>query len=137
MKKLYNYSESGRGWEIEGLFVSDDESLKRLYGKSLYYGECAGKHSEITLEFSDGDFTEVTQDQKFIEQFEELIGHTGHNPFNYLEPQWVVKYDFGNVDGKEFFYDEDEAQERYEELCEQDEEHEEERVFIYQEDDEE
>lgn len=134
MKKLYNYSESGRGWEIEGLFVSDDESLKRLYGKSLYYGEVAGKHSEITMKFSEGDFEVVTQDQKFIEQFEELIGHTGHNPFSYLEPQWVVSYDFGNVDGKEFFDDEDEAQDRYEELSEQAEDHPEASVEIYQED---
>ncbi len=84
MKKLYSYSESGRGWEIEGMFVSNDESLKAIYGKSLYYGECAGKHSEITMKFEEGGFTVVTEDQDFIVKYEELIGYTGYNPFHYL-----------------------------------------------------
>lgn len=85
MKKLYSYCESGRGWTIEGMFVSDEESLKSIYGKSLYYGECAGRHSEIVMEFNEGDFTVVTEDQDFIEKFEQLIGYTGYNPFDYLE----------------------------------------------------
>lgn len=84
MNKLYSYSESGRGWNIEGMFVSDDESLKAIYGKSLYYGECCGKHSELSLKFEEGDFTVVTEDQDFIEQYEKLIGETGYNPFDYL-----------------------------------------------------
>lgn len=85
MKKLYSYSDSGRGWTIEGVFASTDEELKRLYGKDLYYGECAGKHSELTFRFDEGDFTVVTEDQEFIEKFEQLLGYTGYNPFDYLE----------------------------------------------------
>ncbi len=133
MKKLYSYSESGRGWTIEGMFVSTDENNKRLFGKDLYYGEVCGKHSELSLRFSEDDLKVVTEDQDFIEKFEQLIGYTGYNPFDYIEPQWVVKYDFGNVDGVEYFDDEDEAHERYEELSEDAEDHPEASVEIYQE----
>lgn len=93
MNKLYSYSESGRGWSIEGMFVSDDESLKELYDKDLYYGECAGKHSELTLNFSEGDFKVVTEDQEFISKFYELIGCTGYNPFDYLPEDYGDEYD--------------------------------------------
>ena len=84
MNKLYSYSDSGRGWCIEGMFVSDDESLKELYDKDLYYGEVCGKHSELTLNFSEGDFKVVTEDQDFIRKFIDLIGYSGYNPFDYL-----------------------------------------------------
>lgn len=85
MKKLYSYCEHGRGWTVEGMFVSTDEDNKRLFGKDLYYGEVAGKHSELSLRFEEDDLVVVTEDQDFIEKFEQLIGYTGYNPFEYLE----------------------------------------------------
>lgn len=96
MNKLYSYSDSGRGWSIEGVFVSTDEELKELYGKDLYYGEVCGKPSELTLNFSEGDFTIVTEDQDFIVKFVDLIGYTGYNPFSYLpedDPEEEDEYD--------------------------------------------
>lgn len=93
MNKLYSYSDSGRGWRIEGMFVSDDESLKELYDKDLYYGEVCGKHSELTLNFFEGDFTVVTEDQDFIRKFIDLIGYSGYNPFYYLPDDEEDEYD--------------------------------------------
>ena len=132
MKKLYSYSESFRGGCIEGLFVSTDEELKRLYGKDLYYGECLGKHSELTLRFEEGDFTVQTEDQAFIEKFEELIGYTGYYPFDYIQQQWIVQYSIGDITAKEYFDYEEEAEERYAELEEDAEGRDDVSIEIYQ-----
>lgn len=85
MKKLYSYCESFRGGRVEGYFTCTEDELKTLFGEDLYYGECLGKHSELSFRFdSEEDFTVVSEDQDFIEKFESLIGYMGYNPFDYL-----------------------------------------------------
>lgn len=133
-KKLYQFEENFRGGTLTGVFACEPEELQRVYGKDLYLGECLGKHSEVTLRFSEGDFEVMSEDAAFIEQFENIFGYIGYNPFSYIPAQWVVKYDFGNVDGEYKFDDEDEAHELYEELCEQAEGNDEASVEIHQED---
>ncbi len=134
MLKLYKWEENFRGGTLEGVFIADDANMPRLYGKDIYLGEVMGKHSEVSIRFSEGDFKILSDNQPFIEAFEEIVGYSGYNPFEYLRGQWIVKYDFGNVDGQEEFDDEDEAHERYEELSEQAEGNDEASVEIYQED---
>lgn len=86
MLKLYRFAESfGRMGYLSGLFVEDDERVKKVIGKRVYFGEVLGKHSEIYFDLEERHFQELTDDQAFIQKFEELNLATGHNPFNYME----------------------------------------------------
>ena len=81
------YKDFGRMGELEGLFIADHEDLIKLDGKTIYFGEVLGKHSEVIVEFSyDEDIDVRTQDQDFIKKFQEIMGKnfsTGNNPLDY------------------------------------------------------
>lgn len=48
MKKIYKYYlDCGRVGEVFGVFVEDDENIKKSIGTNIYFGEILGKHSEI------------------------------------------------------------------------------------------
>ncbi len=88
MKKLYRYScDFGRMGSLDGVFVADDTAIEKAIGKSLYFGEVLGKHSEVYCDFSKGDLDEITDDQDFIEKFEKLDCASGYNPLRYLEDE--------------------------------------------------
>ena len=79
------YWDCGRSGELTGLFVTTKEKLDGIYGKEAYFGEVLGKHSEISGTITKADFTIKTDNQEFINLFEELIGEQGFNPFDYIE----------------------------------------------------
>ena len=84
--KLYRFEmDCGRMGMLSGTFVT--ESLKPILGKRVYFGEVLGKHSEIEGVLDEGDFTLLTNDQDFINKFVELECESGHNPFDYFEPE--------------------------------------------------
>ncbi len=118
MLKLYKWEENFRGGTLEGVFIADDANMPKLYGKDIYLGEVMGKHSEVSLRFSEGDFEILTEDQDFIEHFDQVVGEIGYNPFAYLR-KWVVQWSIGPTEGKEEFDNESDAEDRYSELKEQ------------------
>lgn len=120
MNKLYKWSENFRGGTLEGVFVADDSEMQKLYGKDIYFGEVMGKHSEVSLRFAESDFEVLTEDQDFIEHYEQVVGTVGYNPLGYLR-KYVVHYSIGPVDEAEEFDNEDEAEDRLAELKEQSE----------------
>lgn len=77
--------DCGRCGELTGLFVTTKEKLESLYGKEAYFGEVLGKHSEISGTLSEDDFTIRTDNQEFIELFDELVGDQGFNPLHYVQ----------------------------------------------------
>ena len=79
------YWDCGRAGSLDGVFVCEKEELESLPGRSVYFGEVLGKHSEIYGELDEGDFEILTDDQDFIEKFAQLIGGSGFNPFDYIE----------------------------------------------------
>ena len=79
------YWDCDRSGELTGLFVTTKEKLDSIYGKEAYFGEVLGKHSCINGTISEDDFTIKTDNQEFINLFEELIGEQGFNPFDYVE----------------------------------------------------
>lgn len=88
MKKIYKFeADFGRMGDLEGVFVSTDEELEGLYGKEIYFGEVLGKHSEVILTLDVEHITEVTDDEKFIELFEQYDLANGYNPFDYYEEE--------------------------------------------------
>jgi hypothetical protein len=69
MKKLYKfYLDCGRMGELEGTFVAKQEELEKYYGKTIYFQECLGKHSEIKYIINKEDFTVLSEEQEFINQ---------------------------------------------------------------------
>ena len=79
------YWDCGRSGELTGLFVTTKEKLDSIYGQEAYFGEVLGKHSCINGTIIEDDFTIKTDNQEFINLFEELIGEQGFNPFDYVE----------------------------------------------------
>lgn len=77
--------DCGRCGELTGLFVTTKEKLESLHGKEAYFGEVLGKHSEISGTLSEDDFTIRTDNQEFIELFDELVGDQGFNPLDYVQ----------------------------------------------------
>lgn len=103
MKKIYKFeADFGRMGDLEGVFVSTDEKLQELYGKQIYFGEVLGKHSEVILTLGIQHITEVTDDEKFIELFEQYNLENGYNPFDYYDEMDDAE------DWDEDEYDEDE-----------------------------
>jgi hypothetical protein len=86
MKKLYKFHwQGGRMGDIEGVFVSTDEIIKKSLGLTVYFGEILGKHSEIYGDFEETDLTVLSVNQDFIEKFEKIIGSSGYNPLKYIK----------------------------------------------------
>ena len=77
----------GRMGTVEGLFVTTPDKIKENLGKTAYFGEILGKHSEIYGELEAENFTVKSEDQAFIDKLVELLGTniSGYNPFDYLE----------------------------------------------------
>lgn len=89
MKKLYTMDfDYGRMGKLQGMFVAEESDVENLIGKTLYFGEVLGKHSDIYGELEASDIVVVSDDQDFITKLVEVIGGeriSGYNPFDYYE----------------------------------------------------
>jgi hypothetical protein len=87
MKKLYKlYIDVGRMGSLTGSFVREESDTKKLIGRTVYFGEILGKHSNIYETIEEGHITEVTDDQDFIEKAEKYgLDSVGVNPFDYID----------------------------------------------------
>ena len=81
------YWDCGRSGDVEGLFTCEHTDLKQAYGKQVYFGEILGKHSDVSGQLQEKDFTILSEDQDFIEKFEAIVGAgtvSGYNPLDYM-----------------------------------------------------
>lgn len=82
------YVDCGRMGAVEGLFVCEPGALEGLYGKSVYFGEILGKHSEVYFQMKKEYINVVSDDQDFISKLCSVMGQNrtigGYNPFDYL-----------------------------------------------------
>ena len=83
----------GRMGDLDGLFVLDEEEWAdwQLLVESKFevrFGEVLGKHSDIMGPIAPKDFTVLSQDQAFCEKFVEFGCNNGHNPLDYLDPEY-------------------------------------------------
>lgn len=87
MKKLYSFNwECGRMGDLYGLFVADEKDVAEVVGKTIYFGEVLGKHSDVYGEVEECDFTVVTDDQTVINILVDAMSGTslsGYNPLEY------------------------------------------------------
>lgn len=87
MKGLYKfYCDYGRMGDLEGIFVADSNEINNIIGKTVYFGEVLGKHSNIYGEIEEDDIDLLTNDQDFIVKAQEYkLVPTGYNPLSYYE----------------------------------------------------
>jgi len=105
MGKVCRYVlEMRRSSDIEGVFyVSDDEwkMLQNISGSEIYYGEIAGKHSDVTCEFNIDEVEILSEDEKDCEVFNRLVGSAGFNFKDYwfnTESAYSDGYSEGDID---------------------------------------
>jgi hypothetical protein len=76
--------EMRRSADLEEICVVDDEEWETIQkakenGVSIYLGEVAGKHSEVTVTLDDDCLEVLSEDPKDAEVLNRLIGgHAGH-----------------------------------------------------------
>lgn len=73
--------------EISSVFVEDSERVEATIGKTIYFGEVLGKHSEIYGPLERSELTLVTDNLDFVKLFEEFKLATGPNPFQYIQEE--------------------------------------------------
>lgn len=89
-KKLYTfYLDWGRMGDLEGLFIAEEQDVKDIIGKSVYFGEVLGKHSEVEDEMTEDMFEAIDVPESVIAVLEEKLGTTisGYNPLEYYEEE--------------------------------------------------
>lgn len=79
--------DCGRMGDVEGLFVTTREELAAGYGKSVYFGEILGKHSEVYGFLEEKDITIESDDEEFIDKLVSLLGEhiSGYNPLDNIQ----------------------------------------------------
>lgn len=87
MKGIYRFEQScGRMGDLYGIFVADIGETDKINGKTVYFGEVLGKHSEIEADIVvGGNMKLVSFDPSEVDMFERLELATGINPFEYWE----------------------------------------------------
>ena len=87
MLKLYRFHwDVGDRGDIASVFVADDEKVSAAIGKTVYFGEVLGKHSDITGTLEENDLKILSEDQTFILKAQECgLVPLGYNPLNYME----------------------------------------------------
>jgi hypothetical protein len=88
MKNLYSFNQAfGRMGHIEGTFRATPEEVLTVIGKTAYFGEVLGKHSEIYCDLNTDNIKLVTKDEEFLGLADKLGIQldTGFNPLQYLQ----------------------------------------------------
>ena len=86
------YYDCGRMGFVDGLFVTDINSLEEVYGKEVYLGDVLGKHSEVYVDCYKECFKILSEDQEKIKWLVDTVMTgsntlSGYNPIEYYKDQ--------------------------------------------------
>lgn len=87
MRKLYSFElDWGRMGSLDGLFIAEEQDVKDIIGKSVYFGEALGKHSEVEDEMTEDMFEAIDLPEEVLSILEDKVGTTlsGYNPLDIL-----------------------------------------------------
>lgn len=88
MKGIYRFAQDcGRSGDLSGVFTADAETVERLMGETVSFGEVLGKHSDVDVDIDPSNLSLVSADPASVAMFERLDLATGHNPFDYFEEE--------------------------------------------------
>lgn len=76
--------DAGNMGILSGIFVATTGAVQETEGKTAYFGEVLGKHSDIAVRLKYSYFTKLSDDITFVKQFSEFGCSTGYNPLEYL-----------------------------------------------------
>ncbi|MNK47823.1 hypothetical protein D3C87_666430 [compost metagenome] len=79
------YCDFRRMGDLEGVFISNPEDIKEAIGKTAYFGEVLGKHSDVWCELSDDMFTLVSDDPTVVDVIVKHKLSSGYNPLSYVD----------------------------------------------------
>lgn len=86
MQNLYKFNfECGRMGSLTGNFRATPEEVKAIIGKTCYFGEVLGKHSDISGPIEENEIELITDNQEFLSMANKLNIdlESGFNPLNY------------------------------------------------------
>lgn len=81
------YWNCGRMGDVEGIFFTTKEDIQKAIGKTVYFGEILGKHSEVYGTLHEKDIEILIDDHALVNILKEkLVNNTvsGYNPFEYM-----------------------------------------------------
>ena len=87
MKKMYKFFwDCGRMGKVESVFIAEENDVKNIIGKEVYFGDILGKYSEVCGIIEVGDVIEIKVSPITVEEMEKIIGSTisGYNPLAYM-----------------------------------------------------
>lgn len=87
MKKVYKFHwDCGRQGDVRGVFIAESDKVDALIesGKTIYFGEILGKHSEIYGSLSKSDLKVLTENPEEVALVERLELSSGYNPLDYI-----------------------------------------------------
>lgn len=106
MLKLYSFFwDCRRQGFLDGLFIAEEKDVERLIGRTVYFGEVLGKHSDVFGTIQREEIKELSDDQDFISKLQECVGRddtiSGYNPFDYIELDADEDFDEDELDDEE------------------------------------
>lgn len=87
---LYSfYVDCHRMGYLNGLFIAAQSEIDDLIGKTVYFGEVLGKHSEVVVDIEEHHVKLLSADQEKVAWLKELLGETvsGFNPIHVYNDQ--------------------------------------------------
>lgn len=90
MQGIYKFEcDYGRSGTLSGIFIATPEEIAELHTKTIYLGECLGKHSEVY--FEPGELQShvllVTTDENALKVFKEHSLYSGYDLTDYLNEE--------------------------------------------------
>jgi hypothetical protein len=80
-QNVYAVSEHwGRGYSVEGVFLATPEQVAAAVGKTAYFGEICGKHSDVSLNIKPDTIKLVTDVPSEVDLIRRLGLERGENP---------------------------------------------------------
>lgn len=81
------FLDCGRQGEIESLFISTEDEMNSIMGKSMSFYEVVGKHSQVFDVASWANFSIISDDPLKVQMMEETMGThiSGIDIFEHLD----------------------------------------------------
>lgn len=87
-KRLYKFHwDCGRMGDVSSVFIAESKDLESAIGKTVYFGEILGKHSEVYGTLDDEDIEVITEDKEVIYIVDRYGLENGYNPLDYIREQ--------------------------------------------------
>ena len=78
------YNEFGRQGDLEGVFIADSADVADAVGKTAYFGEVLGKHSDVSCKLEASMMKLVTETPEVVDVIYKYDLTSGFDPLAYI-----------------------------------------------------